>query len=212
MVRGAHTMQYTVFGVDQDSTSMNNSFLTDKTMNSSVTIQPSDSIAFKSSDKIEKYICVSDTANSILHEGMLLCQPVDDDNRIKTGDLIVPSWILDILGVPNGSTIFTHSIKIMILDTIKVSKIKLIYKGYKSYRHWDEFAANSRFFIPGAWISEWPTGISLRALTKLLPIILYSKTLVHKSVVVLTVLDVTMVINTNFNEIVFLKNQRFEFY
>jgi hypothetical protein len=178
-------MQHTVFGVDQDSSvSINGTFWTH---------------SLKSSGKLERYISMSDTANSVLHHGMLLCEPVHDDNTIKDGDLIVPSWIMDILQVPNGTKIFTHNVRMVLIDPIKVSKIKLIYKGYKSYRHWDEFATTSPFFIPGSWMSDWPLGISINALTKLLPIILHSKTLVHESAVVFGVLDVTMVMNTVFN-------------
>jgi hypothetical protein len=130
---------------------------------------------------------------------MLLCEPVHDDNTIKDGDLIVPSWILDIIGRQNGTKIYTHSMRMIVIEPDKVTKIKLIYNGYKSYRHWDEFGTTSPFFIPGSWISDWPVGISINALTKLLPVILHSKTLVHESAVVFSILDVTMVINTKLN-------------
>lgn len=178
-------MQHTVFGVDQDSSvSMNNSYWTDNC---------------KSSSSKLRFISLSDTANSIFHNGMLLCEPVHDDNTIKDGDLIVPSWILDIIGRQNGTKIYTHSMRMIVIEPDKVTKIKLIYNGYKSYRHWDEFGTTSPFFIPGSWISDWPVGISINALTKLLPVILHSKTLVHESAVVFSILDVTMVINTKLN-------------
>lgn len=112
------------------------------------------------------------------------------DESVHKGDIVIPSWTLNVLDVKNGSKVNVTTCRLIFLDR---HSITLIFKGCRGYRHWDEVATSSNFAVPGTWSSDWPTGISRRTLVKFLPILLHARTLIHKSLVVFDVLDMTMV-------------------
>ena len=123
----------------------------------------------------------------------LLCLSQRDNHGIKDFDVVVPQWILDILGVQNLSTVFVLPVLLEPVNSTMISRIVLIYKGCKSYRHWDEVSTGGLLKVPGIWSTGWPSGISQKALQKFLPVILQSKKLVENTLLVVDVLDNTMV-------------------
>ena len=115
------------------------------------------------------------------------------DKSVKKGDIVIPSWTLSVLDLTNGSEVSVMAGRLLLLDNTSFHRIILIFKGCKGYRHWDEVATSSTFAVPGTLSPDWPTAISRRTLVKFLPILLHSRTLIHKSLVVFDVLDMTMV-------------------
>lgn len=115
------------------------------------------------------------------------------DNSVQKGDIVIPSWTLDVLNLKNCSEVTVTPCRLVLLDSSSLHSIILIFKRCQRYRHWDEVATSSTFSIPGSWSSDWPSGIPHRTLEKFLPILLHARTLIHKSLVVFDVLDVTMV-------------------
>ena len=112
------------------------------------------------------------------------------DESVQKGDIVIPSWTLNVLDVKNGSNVTVTTCRLIFLD---LHSITLIFRGCRGYRHWDEVATSSNFAIPGTWSSDWPVGISRRTLVKFLPTLLHARTLIHMSLVVFDVLDMTMV-------------------
>ena len=115
------------------------------------------------------------------------------DSSIQKGDIVLPSWTLDVLNLKNCSEVTVAPCRLVLLDSSSLHSIILIFRRCRGYRHWDEVATSSTFAIPGTWSSDWPSGIPQRILEKFLPILLHARTLIHKSLVVFDVLDVTMV-------------------
>lgn len=115
------------------------------------------------------------------------------DNSIQKGDIVIPSWTLDVLNIKNCSEIIVTPCRLVLLDSSSLHSIILIFKRCRGYRHWDEVATSSTFSTPGTWSSDWPNGIPHKTLEKFLPILLHARTLIHKSLIVFDVLDVTMV-------------------
>lgn len=134
-------------------------------------------------------------SSSGLQDDGVLCFRKQFDGSVSSGDIVVPSWAVDRLGVMNGHDVLLSHACLKNLEPTEVSRVILIFQGRKSYRHWDEVATSSTITTPGAWYSDWPTGISQKALTKFLPVLINSRKLVDNSLIVLDVLDVTMVIS-----------------
>jgi hypothetical protein len=135
------------------------------------------------------------TGSSGLQDDGVICFRKQFDGSVANGDIVVPSWAVDRLGIKNGRDTLTSHVCLKNLEPTEVSRVNFIFQGRKSYRHWDEVATSSTITTPGAWSSDWPTGISKKALTKFLPVLINSRTLVDNSLIVLDVLDVTMVIS-----------------
>jgi hypothetical protein len=123
----------------------------------------------------------------------VLCLRQCLDKSVQNGEIVLPSWVLDLLGVSNGSHVNVAPAMMNFVDPASVTHINLVYRAWKCYRHWDEVATASRLCIPGTWSAGWPSGISVTTLTKFLPVLLESKTLLDNSFFVLDVLDITMV-------------------
>ena len=123
----------------------------------------------------------------------LLCLSQRDNDGVKDCDIVLPQWVLDILGVQNLSIVFVLPVLLGPVNPAMISRIELIYKGCKSYRHWDEVSTECRLKVPGIWSTDWPSGISRKALQKFLPVILQSKKLADNTLLVVDVLDNTMV-------------------
>ena len=131
--------------------------------------------------------------SSALQDDGVLCFRKQFDGSVARGDIVVPSWAIDRLGVVSGHDISTSHACLKYLEPTDISRVLFIFQGRKSYRHWDEVATSSTITTPGAWCSDWPNGISQKALTKFLPVLINSRMLVDNSLIVLDVLDVTMV-------------------
>lgn len=123
----------------------------------------------------------------------VLCLRQRFDKSVRNCDIVFPNWVLDYFGISNGSHITAVPAAMNFVDPALIRCIKLTYKGWKCYRHWDEVATVSKLCIPGTWSAGWPSGISVRMLIKFLPILLDKKILIENSYLVVDILDLTMV-------------------
>lgn len=130
------------------------------------------------------------------HENLLICCNQIHDDSIDDNDLIVPSYVTDILNIENSTKVYAIPVFLSILNSANISRVILIYEKCRSYRHWDEYATNTNFSLPCSWSIEWPINISQKALVRMLPILLDSRRLIHGTVLVFDALDITMVRST----------------
>lgn len=150
-----------------------------------------DSLPF---DAFGRYVMIRTTlGNPQLVGDPLLCLSCIRDDTIQAGDIAVPSWGLELLSVPTCSKVYVTPVLLEFLASTDIFRIVLVYRGRKMYRHWDEIATECAFSVPGAWCSDWPSGVPKRAVEKFLPVLLQSRTLIDGSSFVLDVLDNTMV-------------------
>lgn len=131
----------------------------------------------------------------------VLCLRLRLDDSVKNGEIVIPHWVLDLLGITNRSHVAVVPAMMNFVNQVTVKHVILTFKAWKCYRHWDEVAAAARLCIPGTWSAGWPSGISVTTLIKFLPILLDARTLVDNSFVVLDVLDITMVYVRTINSI-----------
>ena len=110
---------------------------------------------------------------------------------IGNDDVLCNSWVLDTLGCCHGNTISALTFTPTMIDISIVSEVSLTFQHYKS--HHNIMSTSSSFFPPNCWIHEWPSGVSLNTLNKLLHIFLHDKILVNSSLIVIDVFDVSLV-------------------
>ena len=72
-----------------------------------------------------------------------------------------------------------------------------------SYRHWDEISLESAggggpLADPARWKKSWPTGMSIEALTSMLPALLKDVPLCHGRAIAITALQVTYLFRVDF--------------
>lgn len=146
-----------------------------------------------SDDKGYVIVTVNGQMTSGQQADSILCLRRRLDENVQSGETVIPYWVLDLLGITNGSHVTVVPAMINFLDPASVRRINLVFKAWKSYRHWDEVATGSKLCIPGTWSAGWPSGISVTTLIKFLPVLLDAKNLIDNSILVLDVLDMTMV-------------------
>ena len=194
-------MEFTIYGVDQSMISLDScAFKLPVDINADPNIHSLDlSLQLESTDSNvrNEYVLVgtADTQSAQQQGENVLCLNRCHKEGIADGDIIAPSWILDILHVSNRSKVIVTPVKIKFIDPINISKITLFFKCHKSTRHWDEVSTECSFRIPGSWSTNWPSGLPKNALQKFLPILLQNRTLVDNTILVVDVLDITMVRN-----------------
>lgn len=180
-------MQFTIYGVDQSSLALDSCLMSSGQV---------DDIDRDGSDaRTGKFVLIGRRETDFVRQQgeKLLCLSQCGNDGVKNGDIVVPQWVLSVLCVESFSRVLAKSVSLMLVDPIILSKVVLIYKGRKSYRHWDEVSTKCSFEVPGAWSIDWPVGISKKALEKFLPVLLQSRKLVNDTLIVVDVLDNTMV-------------------
>lgn len=179
--------KFTIYGVDQSSLAL------DSCLTSYGLVD--DTNGDRTDNRKDRFVLIGrNETNSVQqHCEKLLCLYQCDNHGVKDGDIVVPQWVLSVLSVKSFSTVLAKSVSLTHVDPIILSKVVLVYKGRKSYRHWDEVSTKCSFEVPGAWSIDWPAGITRKAVEKFLPILLQSRKLVDGTLLVVDILDNTMV-------------------
>eukprot|EP01031_Cornospumella_fuschlensis_P027457 gene27457-33160_t len=92
-----------------------------------------------------------------------------DKAQIPTNTCILSAELYKLLGLSYGSTLSSFSI---LLEPTIVQGLSLSFVGYYSPFHWDEYPEREPSHLPNSFVDSWPSGLSMRAYTQLLPSLL----------------------------------------
>ncbi len=115
------------------------------------------------------------------------------DHTIRSNDMIVPSWVLEVMKVSSPSKCEYQFVSLDELEGGK-SKVELKFKMCQKVRHWDDSNVSLlRIDEVNSWSATWPESLSRKALTAMFPTLLSGFALSNGGIFAVKALDLIVV-------------------
>lgn len=118
-----------------------------------------------------------------------VCLVPKPSNLVLDEDMCVSPSVLDILGYSPGEKCSASWQELAGV----AAALHLVYRGYRSHKHWDEFSTADLSEEPQSWMNHVPRGLSVATVADMLPLLLSQHAVSHGAILVATILSVDMV-------------------